>query len=96
MKRLDITEKLSFEERPKIVIRDKEIELDNSAATVLKVMGLMGDDAGAEEILQAYELLFDKQARKVVDALHLTFGDFAKVIRAAVSLVAGTEDVGEL
>lgn len=92
MKRLDITEKLSFEEKPVLVIKDKEIELDNSAPTVLKVMGLMGEEAGSEEILQAYELLFDKQARKVVEALHLTFNDFATLIHAAVRLVAGSDD----
>ena len=92
MKRLDITEKLSFEEKPVLVIKDKEIELDNSAPTVLKVMGLMGEEAGSEEILQAYELLFDKQARKVVEALHLTFNDFAMLIHAAVRLVAGSDD----
>ncbi len=89
MKRLDITEKLSFEEKPVLVIKDKEIELDNSAPTVLKVMGLMGEEAGAEEILQAYHLMFDEQARKTVDALCLSFNDFATLIHSAVRLVAG-------
>lgn len=89
MKRLDITEKLNFSEKPVLVVKDKEIEIDNSAMTVLKVMGLMGDEAGSKEILEAYELLFDKTARKMVDSLQLNFGDFATLIRAAIEMVAG-------
>ena len=97
MRRLDITEKLSFEEKPVLVVKDKEIELDNSAPTVLKVMGLMGEEAGAEEILQAYHLMFDEQARKTVDGLKLSFSDFATVIRSAVRLIAGSDSTeGEL
>ena len=97
MKRLDITEKLTFEEKPILVIKDKEIELDNRAPTVLKVLGLMGEEAGAKEILQAYHLMFDEQARKVVDALCLSFNDFATLIHSAVHLVAGDDGAaGEL
>lgn len=96
MKKLDITEKLNFDEKPVLVVKNKEIEIDNRAITVLKVMGLMNDDAGAEEILKAYELLFDKNARKVVDSLGLSFTDFATVVRAAIGLVAGGDDEGEL
>lgn len=96
MKKLDITEKLNFDEKPVLVVKNKEIEIDNRAITVLKVMGLMNDDAGAEEILKAYELLFDKDARKVVDSLGLSFTDFATVVRAAIGLVAGGDDEGEL
>lgn len=96
MKKLDITEKLNFDEKPVLVIKNKEIEIDNRAITVLKVMGLMNDNAGTEEILQAYELLFDKNARKVVDSMGLSFTDFATVVRTAIGLVAGGDDEGEL
>ena len=92
MKRLDITEKLNFSEKPVLVVKDKEIEIDNSAVTVLKVMGLMGDEAGSKEILKAYELLFDKTARKTVDSLQLSFGDFATLVSAAIELVAGDSE----
>ncbi len=92
MKRLDITEKLNFTEKPVLVVKDKEIEIDNSAVTVLKVMGLMSDDAGSKEILKAYNLLFNETARKTIDSLRLSFEDFATVVRAAIGLVAGDSE----
>ncbi|NBH61570.1 hypothetical protein D1155_07900 [Anaerotruncus sp. 80] len=92
MKRLDITEKLNFSKKPVLVVKDKEIEIDNSAVTILKVMGLMGDEAGSKEILEAYELLFDKTARKTVDSLQLNFGDFATLVREAIELAAGDSE----
>ena len=38
MKVIDITEKLNFTEKPKIIIRGTEITVNNSAVTMLKIM----------------------------------------------------------
>ena len=38
MKVIDITEKLNFAEKPKIIIKDTEITVNNSAVTILKIM----------------------------------------------------------
>ena len=43
-KRVDITEKLSFDENPCLVIKGKELEVNTDAPTMLKVMGIMSND----------------------------------------------------
>ena len=40
---IDITDRLSFEESPKLVIKGQEIGVNTDAPTMLKVMGLMGE-----------------------------------------------------
>lgn len=87
MRKLDITEKLSFNEKPVLVIKEKEIEVDDSAPVVLKIMGMMGDDPTTDDIIEAYELLFDAKARKVIDGMKLNFKSLATVIRSAITLI---------
>lgn len=41
---VDITDKLSFDENPKLVIKGKELEVNADAPTMLKVMGLLRND----------------------------------------------------
>lgn len=92
MKRLDITEKLSFDKKPVLVIKDKEIEVDNSAVTVLKIMALMGDDPTPQDITEAYSLLFDAKGRKVIEGMKLDFNGLVTVIRSAISLITEQEE----
>ena len=40
-KKIDITEKLSFEENPRLVVKGKELEVNADAATVLEIMGIL-------------------------------------------------------
>ena len=40
-RKVDITDKLSFEGNPSLVIKGKAIEVNADAPTMLKVMGLM-------------------------------------------------------
>ena len=40
---VDITDKLEFEENPKLVVKGKELEVNADATTVLKIMGILGD-----------------------------------------------------
>lgn len=42
-KTIDITDKLAFDENPKLVIKGKELEVNADATTVLKIMGILGD-----------------------------------------------------
>ena len=50
-KMIDITEKLTFEGNPSLLIKGKKLEVNADAPTMLKVMGLMGsDDPGVSEI----------------------------------------------
>lgn len=90
MRKIDITEKLSFEENPELVIKGKELTVNSDAPTVLRVMGIMGEDnPGVKEILQAYNLIFPEDARKTIDDMKLSLADLIKVIREAINLIVG-------
>ena len=92
-KRVDITEKLSFEEKPVLVIRDTQIKVNNEAVVFLKAVPLL-ENFKSENIEKTYNLLFDKSERDKIDALKLGFIDWITVITEAITLVAGDE-VGE-
>ena len=89
-RRVDITEKLSFNENPCLVIRGRELEVNTDAPTMLKVMGIMSnDDPGAEEIIGAYELVFPQASRDVIEKeLKLSF---IIVVQEAFNLVLGED-----
>lgn len=91
---VDITEKLSFDENPKIAIRGKELEVNADAATVLKVMGIVGDgtNATAKDMLDMYNLIFPKKERDIIEKLKLNFNDFSKLIECAIDVVVGKEE----
>lgn len=94
---VDITEKLSFEENPHLVIKGKTLEVNADAPTILKVMGLMdGDqDASAKEILETYDLMFPDKSKKEIEGLKLGFGDLIILVREAVNLIVGESAGGE-
>lgn len=95
---IDITEKLSFDTSPVIKIKDIELKVNDDASTALKMMAIMsdsGDNVGIKEIVDMYQLLFDENDRKKIDALKLKFTDFAEVVKTAMGLVTGNEELGE-
>lgn len=97
-KKIDITEKLSFDENPKIVIKGTELEVNADAATVLQIMGIMNDSGSttAKDVLDMYNLIFPEKERKAIDKMKLSFADFNKIVECAVDLiVGGEEDTGE-
>lgn len=89
---IDITDKLSFEDNPKLVIKGKELEVNADAPTMLKVMGLMGSDPGADEIIKTYELMFTGKAKKELESMKLSFHDLIIVVQEAVTLITGDDD----
>lgn len=95
---IDITEKLSFDTSPVIKIKDIELKVNDDASTALKMMAIMsdsGDSVGIKEIVDMYQLLFDENDRKKIDALKLKFTDFAELVKTAMGLVTGNEELGE-
>lgn len=93
---VDITDKLSFDENPTLVVKGKKLEVNADAPTLLKVMGLLGNkEPGIDEILGAYNLIFSEKAKKEIEALKPPFGDMAIIIQEAVSLVTGGVSQGE-
>lgn len=93
---VDITDKLSFDDNPKLVIRGEEIEVNTDAPTVLKVMGLVGkDNPGVKEIIDAIDLLLTEESRKKIEEMKLSFGDLLVIVQEAMSLIMGDTARGE-
>lgn len=90
-KLVDITEKLNFEENPKIKVKDAKIEVNADAETVLKIMGILSDDTSVSSVMKMYELLFDEKERKKIEKLKLKFSDFQILVQTAINLVTGEE-----
>lgn len=90
-KAIDITDKLTFDEKPKVKIKGTEIEVNTDAPTVLKIMGVMNDN---RDPLKMYNLLFNKENRTKLEKMKLSFKDFMKVIELSMDLATG-EDIQE-
>lgn len=91
-KTVDITDKLSFDENPFLVIKGKKLEVNADAPTMLKVMGLMGKgDPGPDEIMQAYNMVFTDKAQKEIEKLKVSFKDLMIIIESAVDLIVGED-----
>ena len=84
-RKVDITDKLTFDGNPILVIKGKELEVNADAPTVLRIMNLAADDPGPKEVAAIYNLIFPDKDRKEIE-----------IIKAAISLVTGEEtDQGE-
>lgn len=93
---IDITDKLSFEEKPKIAIKGKEYEINDNAVTMLKILPKLTKGAGPEEINEFFEMLFSKKDRAEIEKLNLNFKDFQVLVMEAISIATGDEeDPGE-
>lgn len=94
---VDITEKLSFESNPELVIKGKHLEVNADAPTLLKVMGLMEKESPSiSDINTAFEMLFPEKARKEVGKLGLKIPDWMILVQEAITLVTGAgENQGE-
>lgn len=94
---VDITEKLNCEENPRIKVRDRELEVNADAGTMLKIMGVMADNekTGAKEVITMYELLFGEETRKKIEEMKLKFSDFQMLVSTAINLVTGESGQGE-
>lgn len=91
---IDITDKLSFEGNPKLIVKDLEIEVNTDAPTVLKFMKLISDEESSEAstVLKSYELLFSLENREKIESLNLDFSDFMVVVKSAMSFINGNGD----
>ena len=95
---IDITNKLNFDEKPKLVIKGTEIEVNNDAISFIKTVAIFDSEDGVKpsDILSALELLFDKENREKIAKLHLSFADLSTLIRTATDLIADEDSEGEI
>lgn len=91
-KQIDITDKLDFETNPKLIIKDEKYEVNADAPTVLKLMGLMGENTGIKEVLKSYELIFSEKTREKIEELKPSFSDLVTIIEEAINLVTGENE----
>jgi hypothetical protein len=94
---IDITDKLNFEEKPTFKIKDVEIEANNDAPTMLKVVAIFENEDGKmkiSDILDVYNLIFDKENQDKIDKLKLNIKDFTTfVMEVATNLINDGEEV---
>ena len=95
-RRVDITDKLSFEGNPVMIIKGQELEVNTDAPTMLKIMNLMTDD-GVEinQVNEAYKLIFPEASRNKIVEMKLSVKDWITVVQEAMTLVTGEVSPGE-
>lgn len=94
MKVIDITEKLNFDEKPKLKIKDTFIEVNNEATAVLKIIPKV-EKMTANDIEDVCNYLFEPSEIEKINALHLDFKDYMTVIQSAVKAIMGDTEQGE-
>lgn len=90
-KKLDITEKLNFEEQPALIIKGREIKVNNDAKSILKLIGILDDNNGTEIVTKGYGLIFAESEQKKIENLNLSMIDFTTVVKEAIALVINNE-----
>lgn len=89
---VDITDKLTFDGNPSLVIKGKQLEVNADAPTMLKVMNFIGG-GGVEidQINEAYQLIFPEKSRKEIEKMKLSVPDWMTVVQEAMNLVVGED-----
>lgn len=89
---VDITDKLTFDGNPSLVIKGKKLEVNADAPTMLKIMNLMTNEGvEIERIGEAYELVFPEKSRNVIDGMKLSIDDWTTVVMEAMELIMGED-----
>ena len=90
MKVIDITEKLNFEEKPKIKIRDVEITVNNRAVSILKLMPKLNKaNISLDDIMDTINELVSEEDIKKLESLDLNLEDFITFFKSAIELITG-------
>ncbi len=92
---IDITDKLTFDEKPKIKINGEEFTVNDDAYTVLQLISKSDEDTGSKRLMQMYSLMFSHEDRERIDALRLNTKDFFKMIELAAKIATGSYESEE-
>ena len=92
----DITDKLNFEEKPRIKIKGEEIEINDAAVDMLKIMPQLSKrKLKVDDINLMYQTLFPEESQKKIESLRLNFEDFSTVVLEAAAALQGGDGEGE-
>ena len=87
---VDITDKLTFDGNPCLMIYGEKLEVNADAPTMMKVINVTRNGGTSEENMnELYELVFPEKSRKVIDSLKLLVPDWMTVIQEAIKLITG-------
>lgn len=97
-KLIDITDKLNFEEKPSVRVKNVDLEINNDAVSMLKVAALFEDGNGkSKDVIEMYHLLFDESEREKIEKLKLNMHDFNALISESAKIATGDlTDEGEV
>lgn len=88
---IDITEKLSFDDNPRLRVKDQELEVRTDAMTVLKIMQTMSGEDRMEAIYECSCLLFSEEDMQKLEKLRLSVNDFMTLVSAAMDIATGND-----
>lgn len=91
-KKVDITEKLNFEEQPVLIINGEEIKVNNDAKSMLKLIGTLDTKDGTEIVTKGYGLIFAESEQKKIEKMNLSMSDFTTVVKEAIDLAINNEE----
>lgn len=96
-KLIDITDKLNFEEKPIVKVKETELVINNDAVSMLKVAAIFEDGNGkSKDVTEMYHLLFDESEREKIEKLKLNMHDFNALISESAKIATGDlTDEGE-
>ncbi len=97
---IDITDKLDFDENPKLKIGTLEVEVNADAETVLRLMGALSSGSETEFVEQGLSLIFKPEDVEAICSLKrgtkkLSAKSLLTIIQEAMTLVMGGVDPGE-
>lgn len=97
-KLIDITDKLNFEEKPSVRVKNVDLAINNDAVSMLKVAALFEDGNGkSKDVIEMYHLLFDESEREKIEKLKLNMHDFNALISESAKIATGDlTDDGEV
>ena len=97
-KLIDITDKLNFEEKPSVRVKNVDLAINNDAVSMLKVAALFEDGNGkSKDVIEMYHLLFDESEREKIEKLKLNMHDVNALISESAKIATGDlTDEGEV
>lgn len=96
-KKVDITDKLNFDENPVIIINDTEMEVNSDAETILRLMGAFGSMNEMQAVNEAMSLIFKPEdAEKIMsvrkNGRKLSAKSLMTIIQEAMTLIMGDNE----
>lgn len=95
-KRINITDKLCFEENPVMEIETLDVEVKADVETMLRLMGVFAEKTELEAVGEALNLIFSPQDVEAICNLErngkkLSAKSLMTIVQAAMSLMMGDE-----